>query len=118
MEDSLTSLPDDDQDEEIIEANEKWLVGKKLKYDLRHLDLDEWLKDLQQDRIQLEYLSKVAARVTKDRDEKLAVLKQVIQGKINHPLNYKQGENNELIPNKKLSYLQLLQIPPITSMEL
>lgn len=102
LEDSLTSLPDDDQDEEIIEANEKWLVGKKLKYDLRHLDLDEWLKDLQQDRIQLEYLSKVAARVTKDRDEKLAVLKQVIQGKINHPLNYKQGENNELIPNKKI----------------
>lgn len=102
IEDKLINLPDDDEDEEIIEANEKWQVGKKLKYDLRHLDLDEWLKDLKQDRIQLEYLSKVSNKVTKERDEKLALLKQIIQYKVDHPLNTWEEPDHEMVPNKKI----------------
>ena len=61
MENSLTSLPDDEQDDDIIEANEKWQVGKKLKYHLGHLKLDEWLKDLQRDKAQLLYLISAAS---------------------------------------------------------
>ncbi|WP_207641581.1 C-terminal helicase domain-containing protein [Syntrophomonas palmitatica] len=102
LEDRLINLPDDDQDEELVEAHEKWQVGKKLKYDLRHLDLDEWLKDLQQDRIQLEYLSKVSNRVSVDRDEKLALLKQIIQNKVSNPINTWEEADNEIVPNKKI----------------
>jgi hypothetical protein len=55
----------DVEDEELREALE---VGKGLVYKMAHLDLDRWLRDLERDRIQLEWLSKEAHKVPVKRD--------------------------------------------------
>lgn len=102
LEDDLIGLPEGEPDEEMIEAQEKWLVGKKLKYDLQHLKLDEWLKDLQHDKVQLGYLYKVSERVSIKRDEKLALLKKTIEKKVNHPINTWEEPDGTRIPNKKI----------------
>ncbi|MDD4803505.1 MAG: helicase-related protein, partial [Syntrophomonas sp.] len=102
LEERLTALPDDEQDEDIVEANEKWQVGKKLKYHLGHLKLDKWLKDLQRDKAQLEYLYKVSNKVSVKRDEKLALLKKIIQEKVSHPINSWVEPDNVEVPNKKI----------------
>ena len=82
----LFNLPEED-DEELAAANDNWQVGKKLKFELAHLDLDTWLNDLQDDRDQLITLYNSAQTVTVERDEKLSVLKEVIVEKIKNPLN-------------------------------
>jgi len=102
LEVKLTALPEDEQDDELIEAQEKWMVGKKLKYNLKHLKLNEWVKDLQHDRVQFEYLYKVSNEVSTARDEKLASLKNIIKEKISHPINQWIDADNITIPNKKV----------------
>lgn len=82
----LFNLPDED-DEELAAANDNWQVGKKMKFELAHLDLDTWLQDLTEDRDQLLTLYNSAQAVTVERDEKLSVLKAVILDKINNPYN-------------------------------
>ncbi len=42
--------PNEAEFEENDEIKESWQVGKKLKFDLEDLKLDEWLKDLEGDR--------------------------------------------------------------------
>lgn len=74
----------DNEDDELNEANS---VGKKLKYDLNHLDLKLWLKDLKSDRDSLLLLKNSAKSVTPDRDKKLFELKNIIKNKIENPLN-------------------------------
>mgnify|MGYP001139447227 CR=1 FL=1 len=86
----------------MAEAAEKWKVGKKLRYDLKHLNLNAWVKELQHDRVQLEYLYKVSCEVSHDRDEKLALLKKTIQDKIANPINIWIEPDNTEIPNKKI----------------
>jgi SNF2 family DNA or RNA helicase len=75
---------EDEDDLELTDANS---VGRKLKYDLAHLDLGLWLEDLKSDRDALVSLRTAANAVTPDRDKKLAVLKSLIKDKINNPLN-------------------------------
>ncbi|MGH9875593.1 MAG: helicase-related protein, partial [Pyrinomonadaceae bacterium] len=84
----------DIEDEELREAME---VGKGLVYKMAHLDLDRWLKDLRRDRVQLEWLSREARKVTVERDAKLAQLKQLIAEKVKHPTITTLGQ-----PNRKV----------------
>ena len=72
----------DDEDEEVREALE---VGRGLVYRMAHLDVDRWLADLGQDRVQLERLTKEAERITADRDAKLTELKKLIATKVRKP---------------------------------
>jgi hypothetical protein len=83
----------DAEDEELQEA---FQVGKKLTFDLRHLDVTRWLKDLKQDKQQLHILYASANMVTPQRDAKLADLKQLIAEKVKNPTTNKEGK-----PNKK-----------------
>jgi len=53
------------------ELQELMSVGRKLIYNLAHLDLDRWLKALQKDKEQIEILYNAAQAVTPDRDAKL-----------------------------------------------
>jgi superfamily II DNA or RNA helicase len=77
-------LPEDEQDEE----NEDWrLVGKKLKFDLEDLRLDEWLLDLESDKDSLSSLYGTAKLVDLKRDAKLAKLKEIIFQKQSEPIN-------------------------------
>lgn len=77
------------EDEELAGAFE---VGKALRYQMEHLDVKKWLKDLEDDRKQLERLRDQAAKVTPDRDAKLAELKKIIRQKIQNPSKNKEGE--------------------------
>lgn len=79
--------PDEDEMEENAEDSEQWQVGKKLKFDLADLELEDWLEDLQKDKEALVDLYNNAVAVTPDRDSKLKDLKKLIQDKINQPLN-------------------------------
>ena len=71
-----------DDDEEL---NEAFQIGAKLKYDLRHLDIDKWIKELQADKQQLDLILSQAKQITVDRDEKLQTLKELISEKVNNP---------------------------------
>ena len=80
----------DSEDEELNEANS---IGKKLKYNLNHLNLKLWLKDLKSDKDALVLLKNSAVSVTPDRDKKLSELKNIIKGKMVNLLN----DNNKKI---------------------
>jgi SNF2 family DNA or RNA helicase len=84
---------DDDDDFEQLEAT----VGGKLKYQLKHLKLQDWLKDLKKDKDQLRILYNAAKDVTPATDAKLAELKKLIKAKVTAPTLNKHGE-----PNKKV----------------
>lgn len=79
--------PDKEELEENPENEEQWQVGKKLKYNLADLKIDEWLKDLDSDRTALIGLWNFAIAITPDRDAKLKQLKEQIEDKIKNPIN-------------------------------
>lgn len=72
--------PDDNQLEDL-------LIGNKVKVLLQDMDLLKWAQDLEDDREKLAELLNEAKAITSKRDAKLADLKEIIQAKINHPLN-------------------------------
>jgi hypothetical protein len=79
--------PDEDELEENTDDLEQWQVGKKLKFDLADLDLDDWLMNLGKDKEALVDLYNNAVAVTSDRDAKLKDLKKLITKKVRSPLN-------------------------------
>jgi hypothetical protein len=84
----------DIEDEELIEALE---VGKGLTYRMAHLRVDDWLCDLERDRLQLARLRDQARAVTAPRDKKLVELKRLIEQKVAHPTTNTLGK-----PNRKV----------------
>ncbi|MDB9339641.1 helicase-related protein [Nodularia spumigena CS-336/02] len=81
-------------DEELEAAFE---VGRELKYQLEHLDIDRWLFDLARDRRQLHKLYIQAKDVNVCRDAKLADLKQIIEDKVTNPTLNKQSKENKKV---------------------
>ncbi len=73
---------EDTEDEELLDALQ---IGEKYVYNLSHLDFDEWLKALKEDRKQINKLWKDAKDVSIERDAKLAQLKQLIQAQVKEP---------------------------------
>lgn len=86
--------PEAFEDEELQSALQ---VGKGLKFNVAHLAVDAWLKDLKEDRRQLHNLYLSARDVGPERDAKLAELKRLISAKVASPTTTKQGE-----PNRKV----------------
>ena len=86
--------PKDGEDEETEDA---WQVGKKVPYLLKHMKCSEWLEALEKDRLQLEKLYLAATEVTVERDEKLSMLKQIIEQKVRRPNTDKEGALNRKI---------------------
>jgi hypothetical protein len=82
------------EDEELQDAFE---VGKVLKFQLAHLDIERWLQDLRKDRKQLNKLYLQAKDVDITRDAKLAQVKELIKAKVNHPTINKNGHFNRKI---------------------
>lgn len=82
-----------DDDEEL---NEAFQIGAKLKFDLRHLDIDKWLKELRDDKQQLDLILSQAKQIDAARDAKLQDLKTIISEKVNNPATNFLGK-----PNKK-----------------
>jgi hypothetical protein len=72
-------------------------VGKGFVYNMAHLDLDRWLKDLQRDKEQLNLLHVLSKDISPERDAKLAELKKLIEHKITQPTTNSLGQ-----PNRKV----------------
>ncbi|MGD0340428.1 MAG: helicase-related protein [Bacteroidales bacterium] len=85
------------KDEEDDELNEIYTVGKKLKYELKHLNLDDWLLALKNDKEQLSILHASAESVTPERDLKLQELKKLISEKIETPSKNREGKINRKV---------------------
>lgn len=85
---------EDLEDEELQAALQ---VGKKLKFNFAHLDVDRWLGDLREDKRQLALLSSSAEAITPDRDAKLAQLKELIQAKVQNPTVNREGKANRKV---------------------
>jgi SNF2 family DNA or RNA helicase len=92
----LLDDPDDidPEDEDLIPSA---FVGKKLKFSLEHIDVNQWKADLQRDKQQLHTLYLVAKDVTPDRDAKLGELKKLIEQRVKNPSLTKSGEKNHKI---------------------
>ena len=86
-EELVTLQPEEDEVEESGEEMEQWEVGKKLKFDLADLKIDDWLEDLGKDKEALSKLYNFAVAVTPERDAKLKDLKHLIKDKISNPIN-------------------------------
>ena len=62
-------------------------VGKKLKFSLADLKLDEWKKDLRSDRSSMLMIRDTANKIVVERDAKLKDLRNLIKQKIENPIN-------------------------------
>ncbi|MEA5536907.1 helicase-related protein [Crocosphaera sp. XPORK-15E] len=82
------------EDEDLQAAFE---VGKDLKYQFKHLDIDRWLVDLARDRRQLHKLYIQAKEVDVSKDAKLADLKHIIECKVTNPALNKEGKENKKV---------------------
>lgn len=67
--------------------SENLFVGKKLKFSLADLKLDEWKKDLRADRSSMILIKNSAKEITAERDSKLQDLKKLIFDKVKNPFN-------------------------------
>lgn len=82
----------DDPFDDEEELNDTSPVDKKNIFELKHLDCQRWLEDLEQDKKQLIKLRDISQKVTPARDGKLKVLKQLLAQKIDQPTINKQGQ--------------------------
>lgn len=85
---------EDLDDEELQDAMQ---VGQKLIFQMAHLDVDTWLKDLKNDKEQLKKIYNSAQSISVERDAKLAELKELIAEKVKHPTTNKHDQ-----PNRKV----------------
>ena len=83
--------PESEDDDELQAALQ---VGKRIKYDLRHLNVEAWLKDLRDDDEQLRAVLEQARLVKASRDAKLAELRALIGAKLETPTTNKLGLSN------------------------
>jgi len=72
-------------------------VGQKLIFQMAHLDVETWLKDLKNDKEQLKKIYNSAQSISVERDAKLAELKELIAKKVRKPTTNKHGQ-----PNRKV----------------
>lgn len=79
----------EEEDEELVQA---FQVGAKLKFQMAHLKVDEWLAALAKDKQQLSRLATDAQAVDAKRDAKLAELKKIIEHKVRNPTMNTAGE--------------------------
>ena len=84
-------------DDEDAETEDAWEVGGKIKFDLRHIEVERWLVELAKDREQLTALYREAHKVTVERDAKLGLLKDIIQQKVKNPTVNRDGKENRKI---------------------
>jgi hypothetical protein len=81
-------------DVEDTELREALTVGKGTVYQLAHLRLEDWKRDLQNDRTQIQWLAAKAAQIGVSRDAKLKDLKSLLLEKANKPTKDKLSRPN------------------------
>ena len=91
------SIYDEDEFDDIPQVKDEFLIGKKLKYDLRDIKTEEWLVDIEKDEKELRYLYNKAFNITPDRDAKLQTLLKKITTKIKNPTKNDLGQDNKKV---------------------
>jgi superfamily II DNA or RNA helicase len=91
--DALT--PDQFEDPDF--DSDEFTIGGKRRIHLGHLKLPEWLKEVRQDRVQLQFLLEKTAAVKPDRDGKLAELRTLIEQKVKEPTVNRDGKTNRKV---------------------
>lgn len=66
---------------------ETYMVGNKTKVLLQDMDLIRFRQELEADQTLLNNIAQTAKKVSAERDAKLELLKQIIAGKVQNPLN-------------------------------
>ena len=79
----------DEEDEEFFINHDDYL-----SYRLEELNVSQWRKDLEQDKVTLSEALKQVASITPDRDGKLHEIKRAIRKKITNPTTDRNGESN------------------------
>lgn len=92
---SNSDLPDESDGDEELEA--AFEVGGALKFNLAHMNIEDWEKALQADRDLLDALRVSALAVTPPRDAKLADLKKILNDKAINPSINLAGEANRKV---------------------
>jgi len=72
-------------------------AGKNQFYPFEHLDLDAWLADLRDDKMQLDKIYRIGNNITPERDAKLKQLKQLIATKVQNPTKNRDGKENRKV---------------------
>lgn len=91
--DSLT--PDDFEDPDF--EQDEFTIGGRRRIHLGHLKLPEWLKEVRNDRTQLQFLLEKTETIIPKRDGKLAELKKLIEAKVRKPTTNLDGEANRKV---------------------
>lgn len=85
---SVGEMNADIEDLDIEDSNDDiFTVGQKVSIDIRDLDYLSWKADLEADRDILKLLTLMVEDITPKYDLKLQSLEQLIEEKINHPIN-------------------------------
>lgn len=84
---NLTDITDCDEFDYDDQNTEYFAVGKNVKIDLADMDYVSWKRELEKDAENLELLSLMVADITPEHDTKLQTLLELIQRKIEHPIN-------------------------------
>lgn len=90
-----TLTPDQFEDPDF--EQEEFTIGGKRRIHLGHLDLPEWLKEVRQDRVQLQFLLEKTLSVKPERDGKLSDLRVLIEEKVATPSVTREGKQNRKI---------------------
>ena len=80
---------------DVDEEDEEFVIGKRRQYKLDEINVEDWQKDLNEDKRVFEALHSLARRVTPKRDVKLSELKQVLKNKIETAPVDKDGHTNK-----------------------
>lgn len=84
----LTDISNIDEfDSEDQNGDELFTFGKKVKIEIGDMDYKSWRDSLSKDRDVLELLTLMVGDITPEYDSKLQKLFQVIQNKLEHPIN-------------------------------
>lgn len=90
----LSIYDESDNDWDIDDENfDLFEVGNKVKISLADMDWKSWRKDLQHDAEVLELLSLMITDITPEHDSKLQALLQLLDAKINNPINPNNKKN-------------------------
>ena len=106
---NLDMIEATDIDFDIEDSNTDFFtVGRKVKIDLADMDYKTWRAELQQDADTLELLTLMVADITPMHDLKLQTLLNLLDEKMQHPIN--EGNKKELIFVEKnlIATLQVL----------
>lgn len=82
--DASLNINDIELDDDLLED---LLIGNKVKVLLQDIDLIKWKQDLEDDKEKLEELLIETAKINSKRDAKLKILKNIIQNKLENPIN-------------------------------